>query len=204
MNHVTERCRFIGNTVGQFKNITGKEGRHRNCLYANNVVRDYMMTFHSGYLGALYFENCTFVSNAIKQIASATPVANTGLVLTNTAFALNAVTTPLTDAQLTGAGLFFGGYNYTDDASITKMTTEGLVTNVAPRFVDAENGDYHLKPGSPLREKALTLAWMSNTTDLDGNPRVLDRYGKVSAAGLPDIGCYECALPMPGLMLLVW
>ena len=45
---------------------------------------------------------------------------------------------------------------------------------------------------------------MSNTTDLDGNPRVLDRYGKVAAAGLPDIGCYECALPMPGLMLLVW
>ena len=204
VNHVTERCRFIGNTVGQFKNIIGKEGRHRNCLYANNVIKDYMMTFHGGYLGALYFENCTFVSNAIKQIASGIPLANTGLVLTNTAFALNAVTTPMTDAQLTGAGLFFGGYNYTDDESITKMTTEGLVTGVAPRFVDAKNGDYHLKPGSPLREKALTLAWMSGTIDLDGNPRVLDRYGKVSAAGLPDIGCYECALPKPGIMLLVW
>ena len=201
---VTERCRFLGNHVSRIKRNTSRFAWYRGCLFANNVFTSDLANFLSGYGGGLGFENCTIVSNAMGQIASGgSTTALWGVFMTNTVFALNSVTSHPALPGGDGAA-FVGGFNFTDDETIAGMTTEGLVSGVSPRFVDAENGDYHLKPGSPCREKALTLAWMSGTTDLDGNPRVLDRYGKVSPAGLPDIGCYECALPTPGLMLLVW
>ena len=200
---VTERCRFLGNRVERIKRNTSRFGWYRGCLFVNNVFTGDLANFHSGYGGGLGFENCTIVSNAMGQIASGGATnALWGIFMTNTVFALNSVKSHPALPGGDGA-TFVGGFNFTDDETIAGMTTEGLVSGVAPRFTDAGNGDYRLKPGSPLREKALPLAWMAGTTDLDGNPRVLDRHGKVSAAGLPDIGCYECALPMPGLILIL-
>lgn len=49
-----------------------------------------------------------------------------------------------------------------------------------PKFVDAANGDFRLKKGSPCIDKGGTA---DGTIDLAGNPRVVN--GKV------DIGCYE-------------
>ena len=74
-----------------------------------------------------------------------------------------------------------------------------------PRFVDAANGDYRPKSNSPLRDAGRSLAWMTEeAVDLEGNPRCLAKDGKPYPDALPDIGCYECAIPAPGLMLLVW
>ena len=49
-----------------------------------------------------------------------------------------------------------------------------------PKFVDAANGDFRLKKGSPCIDKGGTAY---GTTDLAGNPRVIN--GKI------DVGCYE-------------
>ncbi len=47
---------------------------------------------------------------------------------------------------------------------------------------------------SPLREAGVRYSWMNApATDLDGNPRLTDHFGKPFAtAALPDLGCYEC------------
>lgn len=62
-----------------------------------------------------------------------------------------------------------------------------------PKF--AGNGDYQLTRKSPLCKKGALLGWTANDTDLAGSPRLRD--------GMIDIGCYECWLPIPGMMLLV-
>ena len=49
-----------------------------------------------------------------------------------------------------------------------------------PKFVDAANGDFRLKKGSPCIDKGGTAY---GTTDLAGNPRVVN--------GTVDVGCYE-------------
>ena len=76
-------------------------------------------------------------------------------------------------------------------------TCEAITDLVAAKgagFVDAANGDWRLQRKSPLRDAGLLLPWMADgATDLDGNPRLTDRFGKPFAPGaLPDIGCYEC------------
>jgi hypothetical protein len=81
----------------------------------------------------------------------------------------------------------------------------GVITG-DPKFVDAARGDYTLEVKSPCREVGLMLDWMTNgSTDLLGNPRVVDTYGKAfSADALPDLGCYENQERKPsGLMLFV-
>ena len=61
-------------------------------------------------------------------------------------------------------------------------------------FADWTHGNWRLQRKSPLREAGQPLDWMErNSTDLDGNPRLTNLFGKPFAAGaLPDLGCYEC------------
>ena len=51
-----------------------------------------------------------------------------------------------------------------------------------PMFI-AAGSDYRLQEGSPCIDAGFNMAWMTDATDLDGNPRIHD--GKV------DMGCYE-------------
>ena len=81
-------------------------------------------------------------------------------------------------------------------------TCEAITDLVAAKgagFVDAANGDWRLQRKSPLRDAGALLPWMADgATDLDGNPRLTDRFGKPFALGaLPDIGCYECQIQTP-------
>jgi hypothetical protein len=55
-----------------------------------------------------------------------------------------------------------------------------------PQFVDAANGNYHLSATSPCLN-AGTNAFAPGTTDLDGNPRILN--------SVVDMGAYETLLP---------
>lgn len=69
-----------------------------------------------------------------------------------------------------------------------------------PKFLSGdvrypESPFYMISRGSPARNTGLLLDWMTaGAVDLAGNPRIVD--------GLPDMGCYECDLPMTGTMLL--
>jgi hypothetical protein len=63
------------------------------------------------------------------------------------------------------------------------MPTNGVgnITN-APLFVDPAAGDFHLQAGSPCIDTG-NNSFVYGTTDLDGNPRVMD--------GVVDMGAYE-------------
>ena len=61
----------------------------------------------------------------------------------------------------------------------------GNITN-APLFVDSANGNLRVQPNSPCIN-AGNNAYVTTTTDLDGNPRII--------GGTVDMGAYECQSP---------
>ncbi len=63
------------------------------------------------------------------------------------------------------------------------------VTAFAPSFKDAENGDYHLKSSSELKD-AGDNTLIGSAVDLDGNARIF----RAEKGGIVDIGCYECSI----------
>ena len=72
------------------------------------------------------------------------------------------------------------------------------------RFTDPANGDYTLQRKSPAKDAGYQdddyLAEVG-PDDLNGDPRVYEGDGPAKA--IIDIGCYECQIPAPGLMMLV-
>ncbi len=70
----------------------------------------------------------------------------------------------------------------------TSSLSNGSISN-APGFVNPAAGDYHLNPWSRCVD-AGNSAIVTNSTDLDGNPRI------VGAA--VDMGCYENQSPLQG------
>ena len=54
---------------------------------------------------------------------------------------------------------------------------------------------YSILHRSPARNAGVNAAWMNSAEDLAGNPRIFD--------DVVDIGCYECLLAAPGLMIMI-
>ena len=61
--------------------------------------------------------------------------------------------------------------------------------NMDPLFVDANNDDLHLLPYSPCIDAGDNSVVEPNSTDLDGNPRIIDGDGDGEA--IVDMGAYE-------------
>ena len=203
-------CVFTNNVMDAATYNTGAKGHFRNCLIADNTF-SYLLSLHYNYVSApTRFENCTIAGNSFKYIATVydnrTDVTEytAGLAMTNTIFYGNTVTR--TSADAIGAKLACSFANVcTDNAVLQDRVTSvgGTYISDDPLFVDAAAGDYRLKRKSPCREAGVWLDWMAGAVDLAGNPRVLDRDGRVSSAALPDIGCYECTERIKGFMLIV-
>ncbi len=88
-----------------------------------------------------------------------------------------------------------GTANYAASAFNYSCTTPvpGMAGNIAsdPQFVDAANGDFHLKAVSPCIDAGSNSYATNMTTDLDGNPRIMN--------GTVDMGTYE-TLPIVTVM----
>jgi hypothetical protein len=65
-----------------------------------------------------------------------------------------------------------------------------------PLFIDPENGDFRLQPGSPCIDSGTTV---DLTTDFDGNPRPIDipEVGRDGTGDEFDMGAFEYVPPTP-------
>lgn len=163
----------------------------RQCLIADNASDKAVVP---NVVGSTVFENCTIPHAIVTPATMSTATTN---------IFINCI---LPNATITSAG----SYCNILSNCLVKVAQggpfdSGVITG-NPKFTDAANGDYTLEVKSPCRDKGLTLDWMTNgSTDLLGNPRVVDIAGKAfSADALPDLGCYENQERKPsGLMLFV-
>ena len=218
-----ENCVFSNATVG-FAFV--RDRNHQNC------IRDCLFTDCPEPVKLAYgrYENCSFVGNVGGATVSMWNSDKTSPVLSNCVFWANTPYTADTswhgsmgllvkadDFDATNrvkmANCVFQSAQETDarapdirDADKTGASTAltKKVVRKGPKFVDPANGDWHLRQNSPLRDAALTLGWMTEgAADLDGKPRRISSDGKAYPDSLPDIGCYECDIPKPGLLLQV-
>lgn len=202
---LVESCIITNNTCSFFSCNAAIVSNLRNCLVADNRFDNGIFRMHASFPAICRISNCTFTKNTASYFFSlyGSPDENQGVSMTNTVFYGNTISK--TFGSLVGCT---GGFanNCTDDASLQELTTSsggGLVVE-DPKFVDALAGDFRIGRKSSCREKALTLGWMTDAAvDLAGNPRVLDRNGRVSSGARPDIGCYECDEWTPGMAIFV-
>jgi hypothetical protein len=91
--------------------------------------------------------------------------------------------TPSSSPQLSGSGV--------PTYSCIEGWSGGGQGNISPKsgpgFVNPNDDDYHLQPGSPCIDTGKNEDWMLAATDLDGNPRVF--HGGLSLT--VDMGAYE-------------
>ena len=159
-------CVVFGN---KFKNY-GAPGNNPNFNYRSQWASG---TGSSLILSNCYFEGCASVSVSSYKGKCVDP--ETGAVV---------------NANGTKSLFSF------DPSGATATISAAADADKALLFSDWPNGDWHLGGASALRDAGLKLGWMtSGTTDLDGQPRLVDAVGvPFSDSALPDLGCYETML----------
>ena len=183
-NSLVTHCTFTGNRSmlddgGNGGNAIGMSaGDVRNCLFVGNGER----SFVPGKCGTVYMdggtvENCTFANNEDGKCAGVS-IGNANATVRNCVF--YGADCPNAASELgkimndtTKAGRFF------NCCAPVEINTTCVVA--AEPFVDASHGDWN--PAGSIVDKGVASAWMTDVTDLAGNPRI--------SGTLPDIGCYE-------------
>jgi parallel beta-helix repeat protein len=186
-------CTFTGNTApdggGMFiyNNI---DATVTNSTFSGNTA-----TFGGGtfsYYGSLTLTNCTFSGNSSSygpafSFDSPDQQFPSDLVMTNcilwdgTNGIWNKDGSTLTISYTNVQGGWRGPGNIDAD----------------PLFVDPDNGDYHLSPGSPCIDAGDNTAVPEGIRrDLDGNPRFIDAT-LLGSTPTVDMGAYEFQAPWP-------
>ena len=190
-NALFENCTIVSNrTGGILMGPDGGSGKFVNCVVFGNKFKNYgapgnnrNFNYRSQWAGgstsSLVISNCYIEGTAScsvnsykgKYVDSATGAFVNGDGTVRTLFSFDPSGT---SSNITAAA----------DAAKTRV------------FVDWTNGDWRLQRKSPLRDAGLLRSWMGeDATDLDGNPRVTDRFGKAFGSDArPDLGCYECQI----------
>ena len=148
-------------------------GAYSNVL-VNCVLRDNYAATVGGAYGSIVM-NCTVVSNVVSAAGTGKGAGLYGGSASNSIVCYN-----LGTSQFLGSMPMY--YCCT-----TPLPTNGVgnITN-EPAFIDLMNGDFHLQSNSPCINSG-NNSYITNTTDLDGNPRIV--------GGTVDIGAYEFQSP---------
>ena len=173
-------------------NMRGNKGAHairvfdsnseiRTCLVADNsfVAERVRFDYDAVYEYAASIDGCTFTGNTVgasSVIRSAHPLDLTDSIIDEPGVP--------TLAYSGDAGDLTVNYVLSDDVSTLPVAT-GVIQGT-PAFVDAMNGDYHLR----LTSLGVDFAPADGGSDLDRLPRDVD-LSVPDAYGVRDIGAYE-------------
>ena len=169
-NGTANNCTFIRNWA--YESGGGMSwGTANNCTFSGNVsVKSLWDTYGGGGMSRGIANNCTFSMNSAGGQGGGIKdsTANNCILWGNTAAALG---------------------NDFYESELYYSCASGVVTNdgrrniaVDPLFLDATAGDFHLLPNSPCIDTGYN-GFVSSTTDVEGNPRILGRS--------VDMGAYE-------------
>ena len=163
------KCSLIGNSAGSYG------GGACVCALNNCVVISNKATMGGGGSRDGTLNNCTVSGNTARSGGgSYLDTLNNCIVYYN-------INTALIISKA-GGNHEASTFNYCcttpDPGGVGNITDE-------PQFVDAAAGDYRLKTNSPCIDQG-SNAFVQGTTDLDGNPRILN--------GIVDMGAYETQL----------
>lgn len=166
-----ERCIIAGNSADEGGGAAGRAYPYtrgfpmlNNCLLVSNSA-----SIRGGGAFAAGLTNCTLVGNSAISVGGAS-----ACVLRNSIIYYN-------QPNNVGDPYFTSSIAYCCTTPEAPSISIGNITN-APLFVNPAGGDFHLQPNSPCIN-AGNNAYVTNSTDLDGNPRIL--------SGTVDIGAYE-------------
>ncbi|MGD0087191.1 MAG: choice-of-anchor Q domain-containing protein [Verrucomicrobiota bacterium] len=156
-------CKLIGNSAIE----SGWGGGAYNSTLINCLLTGNRSGYRGGAAYGCSLVGCTIAGNTGQ------PTSIESCTLTNCISYYNSP-----DNSSTGQG-----NNYFNNGCTLPLPSSGVntITN-PPAFLDLADGDFHLNPASPCIN-AGNNSFITNTTDLDGNPRVV--------GGTVDIGAYE-------------
>src|ERR1039458_474763 len=183
-------CIVTGNTAipvtagGPFPTTSGGDGggiyagSAVNCVVANN--NGYQ---GGGTWGVVKLNSCIIANNSATSYGGVSPNTSSSIAfsaVTNCIIYFNSANTYYNYSGLPYGNLFISG-------SCTLPLPSSGRSNITnpPTFVSF-GSDYHPAPDSPVIN-AGNNAWVTNSTDLDGNPRIV--------GGTVDMGAYEYQTP---------
>ncbi len=186
-------CIFIGNTASTGGAVYNSSATGRavtspttmNCMFIGNTASSggaiYNRTSTGGAVTSPTIMNCTFTGNSATDDGAVyswqgISASRTEVTITNCIFWDNS------NEQITGdPGTTTVSYSCIQDGhqGIDNIAENPLFANDSS---DPNNWDFHLSPGSPCID-AGDNSVVTEITDLDGNPRIIN--------GIVDMGAYE-------------
>lgn len=159
-----------------------------NCTIVSNK---YGKTFnYTNPNGPSRIKNCVFFGNQAHDSTSVRDIHSWENTSAGTIFFENC-------AYGKASGQFADMSKYAS-GPLYKFGTDGFPAK--PGFMGEQDPEhpYALKRSSPLRGRGAYADWMASATDIRG-----EGYARATEDHKVDIGCYQCWLPAPGMMLFV-